>query len=244
MRIVPVIDILNGTAVHAVRGKRAEYQPLESCLCDSSNPLVVARAFESYGFEEIYVADLDAILGKGSNRQVIEQIAKQTVLSLMVDAGVSDLNSSLRLLDIDVGKVILGTETLLNLKVVKEIIDCLGSSKIVVSLDLKAGKLLSKSEAASAMTPIQLASALEAMGICELIVLDLTRVGSGEGVDIDLLKQMRKKLKVRLLVGGGVRSIEDLVALKRVGVDGVLLATALHSGKITVEALRASELLT
>lgn len=242
MRIIPVIDILNGTAVHAVRGKRAKYQPLESCLCSSSNPLVVARAFEAHGFREIYVADLDAILGKGNNCQVIEQIAKETVLSLMVDAGISDLNSSRRLLDIGVSKAILGTETLSNLNVVEEILDCLGSNKLVVSLDLKAGKLLGKSEDVSAMTPIQLAGVLEELGVCEFIVLDLARVGSGEGVDIDLLKQMRSKLKVMLLAGGGVRNIEDLNSLKEVGVDGVLLATALHSGNITVECLRALRL--
>ena len=74
-------------------------------------------------------------------------------------------------------------------------------------------------------------------------MLDLDRVGSGEGVDFGLLKKIRRHFKRSLLVGGGVRNIDDLLKLKEMGIDGVLLATALHSGKISIEALHKSGLL-
>ncbi len=72
LKIIPVIDILSGVAVHAVRGKREEYQPLKSVLCASSKPVDVAFAYKARGFKELYIADLDAILGKGKNSSVLK----------------------------------------------------------------------------------------------------------------------------------------------------------------------------
>ena len=238
MKIIPVIDILNGVAVHAVRGRRKEYKPLKSILCDSAHPVAVASEFKKRGFEELYVADLDAIMGKGENFSVLDGIAEETCLRIMVDAGVSDLNQVRQLFQRKVSKVIIGTETLPNLGFVKEAIDCFGSDKVVVSLDLKTGKVLSKSEALQKMSALELARALQGVGVDELIVLDLARVGSGEGVDLALIKEILCSLKIRVLAGGGVRDVADLVKLKELGVHGVLVATALHSGKITVAELR------
>jgi phosphoribosylformimino-5-aminoimidazole carboxamide ribotide isomerase len=78
---------------------------------------------------------------------------------------------------------------------------------------------------------------LERLGVTELIILDLARVGSGEGADVDLIDALTKKVTVKVLVGGGVRDTVDLNRLEQVGVEGVLLATALHTGKIAVEQL-------
>ena len=238
MKIIPVIDILNGVAVHAVRGRRKEYQPLKSILCDSADPVAVASAFKTCGFEELYVADLDAIMGKGENFSALEKITEKTGLWLMVDAGISDLNQARQLFQRKVSKIIIGTETLPNLDFVKEAIESFGSDKVIVSLDLKEGKVLSKSESLQSMSPLEFACKNEGVGVGELIVLDLTRVGSGEGVDLALLKEILCNLKIKVFVGGGVRDVADLVKLKELGVHGALIATALHSGKITANELR------
>lgn len=238
MKIIPVIDILNGVAVHAVRGRRKEYQPLKSIFCDSADPVAVASAFKTCGFEELYIADLDAIMGKGENFSILERIAEATGLRLMVDAGICDLNQARQLLQRKVSKIIIGTETLPNLDFVKEAIESFGSDKVIVSLDLKEGKVLSASESLQSMSPLEFACKLEGVGVGELIVLDLARVGSGEGVDFALLKEILRSLKIKVLVGGGVRDAADLVKLKELGVQGALIATALHSGKITVNEFR------
>jgi phosphoribosylformimino-5-aminoimidazole carboxamide ribotide isomerase len=238
LKIIPVIDILNGVAVHAVRGRRKEYQPLKSILCGSADPVAVASAFKKCGFEELYVADLDAIMGKGDNFSVLEEIVEGTGLRLMVDAGIGDLDQARQLFQRKVSKVIIGTETLPNLVFVKETIESFGSDRVVVSLDLKTGKVLSKSETLKSMSALQLAGKLQGVGVSELIVLDLARVGSGEGVDFALLKGILCSLKIRVLVGGGVRDVTDLVKLKELSVHGALVATALHSGKISVNEPR------
>ncbi|XES78021.1 MAG: HisA/HisF-related TIM barrel protein [Candidatus Bathyarchaeia archaeon] len=240
MKIIPVIDILNGVAVHAVRGQRSQYQPLKSVLCTSAEPLVVASAFKECGFFDLYVADLDAILGRGENFSVLRQIAQQTGLKLMVDAGVSDLEGARRVLGCGVAKVIVGTETLPCLSFLKDAVECLGAEKVVVSLDLNAGNVLGKSEALRSLGALELAGQVQAAGVLELIALDLARVGSGEGTDIPLLDALLGGLNLRVLVGGGMRGINDLVLLKDRGVYGALVATALHSGKISIDALQHS----
>ncbi len=230
--------MLNGVTVHAVRGRRKEYQPLKSILCNSSDPLTVVSAFKACGFKKLYAADLNAILGRGENSAIFGEIAEKTAMELMVDAGVDDLKKARRLLQNKVAKIVIGTETLPNLRFVQEAIECFGSERVVVSLDLMKGKVLCKSEQAKLMSPLVLARELENMGATEMIILDLARVGSSKGVDYELLKKIMRSLKIKVLVGGGVRDIKDLLELQNIGLDGVLLATALHSGKISVEELR------
>ena len=91
--------------------------------------------------------------------------------------------------------------------------------------------------------PMCLLREFKEMGVSGVIVLDLTRVGSGEGVNVDFLKKVLEAMSIDVYVGGGVRDINDLVELKELGVSGVLVATALHSGKISIEELKQADLL-
>jgi HisA/HisF family protein len=243
LKIVPVIDILNGIVVHAVKGKRTEYGPLKSGLCDSVDPSVVASSFKAFGFSELYIADLDAILGKSTNASIYEQITEKTGLAIMVDAGVANLDKAQELLDHKVSKVIVGTETLYDFTFINEVISRFGPEKVIVSLDLMNSKVLSKSIDVILEGVFALAHKIQNVGVTEMIVLDLARVGSSGGVDFSLLKELRSYLQMSLIVGGGVRGINDLVELKEIGVDGVLLATVLHSGAVSFESLRQAGLL-
>jgi len=243
VKIIPVIDILDDIVVHAVRGRRKEYQPLKSVLCASTDPVDVARALKEFGFAEMYVADLDAITDGHTNFTVLQQIVDETGFELMVDAGITDLARAKRVLESRVSKVIIGTETLGSIGFVAEAVEFFGSEKIVVSLDLMGDKVLSKLEFDKSKDPVVLLREFQKMGVAQIIVLDLARVGSAEGVNLPVLKRMLMNHNVKVLVGGGVRNIRDLVELKNLGVSGALLATALHSGRITLEELRLAGLL-
>ncbi|NIV10372.1 MAG: HisA/HisF family protein, partial [Aliifodinibius sp.] len=85
MKTIPVLDVLNGVIVHAVGGKREKYYPVKSVLCASSDPVNVALTFRSLGFDELYMADLDAILSNHANFSIYKQIKAVTDLNLMVD---------------------------------------------------------------------------------------------------------------------------------------------------------------
>lgn len=243
LKVIPVIDILHGIVVHAVRGKRREYQPLHSVLCSSVEPLEVAKTFRALGFSELYIADLDAIQGGSVNFQVFKCIAEQTGLRLMVDAGLTDLETAKKLLDCGVSKVVIGTETLRNKSFVGEAVGLFGTGRVVASLDLKGEKILVKIGFDGCKDPLCLLHDFKKMGVSEVIVLDLLRVGSGEGFNVDFLKKVLEEKAVDVYVGGGARDSDDLIELKEMGVSGVLVASALHSGKITIEDLKKAKLL-
>ncbi len=233
---------MDGIVVHAVKGKRREYQPLQSILSRSVNPLEVAQVFKILGFQELYIADLDAITKSQINYQVLKGISDETGLKLMVDAGVTDLETAKKLIEIGVSKVVIGTETLRTKNLVSEVVKVLGSDLAIVSLDLKGDKVLVKLGFAGCVNPLCLLHEFKDMGVSSVIILDLDRVGSGEGVNVDLVtKTFEEGLDV--YVGGGVRDINDLVQLKDLGISGVLVATALHSGKISIEELKQNELI-
>lgn len=242
LQVIPVIDILNGVVVHAVRGRRNQYLPLQSALCNSANPLEVARAFRNLGFSRLYIADLDAILNGNTDFSTIKCIADKTGLKLMIDAGVNTIAKAKNLLDNGASQVIIGTETLSSKGFVGEAVKQFGGDRVFVSLDLKDGVVLAPRGFNGNRDPLCLLEEFEELGVSRVIVLDLARVGSAEGVNTSFLKQAIARLELEIYVGGGVRNLDDLAALKNLGVSGVLLATALHSGKISIEQLGGFEL--
>ena len=129
-----------------------------------------------------------------------------------------------------------------NKSFVGEAVKTLGSGNVIVSLDLKGDKVLVKMGFQGCVEPMCLLQDFKAMGVCSVIVLDLARVGSGEGVNVDFLKKALVLGGMAVYVGGGVRGFEDLVELKNLGLSGVLVATALHTGKITVDSLRQAKM--
>lgn len=244
MDIIPVVDILNSEVVHAVKGNRAEYKPLKSVLCNSTDPEIVASVLKKYGFKKLYIADLDAILGKGDNTDVFKNISEQTGLHLIVDAGVTETKRAQLLFQNKVNQVIIGTETLQNLNFVRTAVKLFGNEKILVSLDLMKNKVLCKSELSGSMGALEVAFEIQKMGVSQMIFLDLARVGSNEGIDLAFVQKFKSSINVDLLVGGGVRNIRDILLLENLHVSGVLVATALHSGRLTVEELKQAKLIT
>ncbi len=240
MKIIPVLDILNGVAVHAMRGERREYRPLRSVLCASSDPLDIALVFKSFGFSELYVADLDAILGKRGNFALYRQIIAEADLDLMIDAGINNIEKARKVLETGVSDIIIGTETLKNLGFVKQSIKSFGKNRVIVSMDLKEGKVISMSETIRFRDPLSLAETLERMGVIKIIILDLARVGTERGVHLSIVRRVLEKTSVEVLTGGGIRGIDDLEELRNMGVSGALVATILHTGKLTAKELKSA----
>jgi phosphoribosylformimino-5-aminoimidazole carboxamide ribotide isomerase len=240
LRIIPVIDVLDGVAVHAVRGMRKEYKPLRSVLSPSSDPIDIAKAFKRSGFGEVYVADLNSIIGEGNNLRVVKQVAMESGLRLMVDAGIANVEGAKNVLNHGASEVIIGTETLTNIGFAEEAVQLLGTDRVVVSLDLRNGQLLANFGADVFPDAVAVLRELQKKGVKRIIVLDLARVGSEEGVDLGFLHSVLWVAGLDVFVGGGVRNIDDLRVLSSMGIAGVLLATALHSGKIAVDELAAA----
>jgi HisA/HisF family protein len=214
VRVVPVIDLKGGTAVHAVRGERERYRPV-------GDPLSLARRF---GLEELYVADLDAITGVGNNDAVIRALAREG--HVMVDAGVSEPERAQALLQLGVHRVVVGTETLADADALDRLLP-----EAVLSVDLRDGRTLAPDPRLTGLPAIDAVALLHRPGLREVIVLDLARVGSGAGPDVAAIAEIHAAFPdLELLAGGGVRDAADLRALADAGAAGALVATALHRG--------------
>ena len=242
MRIIPVLDLKGGVAVHAVRGRREDYTPVRSVLAGSAEPVGLARAFSTaLGCRECYVADLDAIAGRGDHEITIRTIA-ELGLVVWLDAGTTTPQEAERAFRQGAGRVIVGSETLRHPDDLPVIVAAVGRARTphapdcVLSLDLRQGRLLGGSPAVRQLPPLRLADLAWEAGIRVFIVLDLARVGAGGGVDTRMAHRLRQALPGgEIIVGGGLRNDDDLAEMARQGFDGVLVATALHTGAIRVK---------
>lgn len=249
MRVIPVMDVRQGQVVHAVRGEREHYRPVTSILTDSAEPRAVAVAFrDKLGLSEVYVADLDAIQAAHSgrwalstrHRQVLTTLAHEEGLHLLVDAAAADVPSALEVLATGASKVVIGAETLTTWEAVLTLPAALPAGRLVFSLDIRAGQVLSRCPQLAALSPLEALESLAQANWREVILLDLGRVGTGAGVDQALIAAARERLPdLALLVGGGIRDGNDLRALRALGVAAALVATALHQGAITSADLAA-----
>nr|MDO8082516.1 HisA/HisF-related TIM barrel protein [Candidatus Freyarchaeota archaeon] len=239
MRVIPVIDVLRGEVVQAIRGERRKYQPLKTVLAPSSDPTDIAVAFqETFGFGELYIADLDAIQGTVSNIEVIKKISGLTDFKLIIDAGVNNSQDAKRILEAGAEKVIVATETLNSIKQLEDCVRDIGKNKIVGSLDYKEGQILTKSQEIKKLTVVQAAEMFEEKGASEIIFLELSRVGTLQGLETKILKQIIQKVNIPVLTGGGINSLREIIDLRNLGISGVLVATALHKGKIRPKDLQ------
>jgi len=229
MRVVGVIDLKAGAAVHAVRGERERYRPL-------GDPLSLARTFrDALGLDELYVADLDAIGGGSGQDAIIASLARE--VRVMVDAGVSEPEQARALLDLGAHRVVVGTETLSGADALDRLLAALG--EVVLSVDLRDGRALSRDPRVAGLPALDAVALLHRARLREVIVLDLARVGSGTGPDTELIAELHAAFPgLELLAGGGVRDADDLRALADAGAAGALVATALHRGVIGPRELR------
>jgi phosphoribosylformimino-5-aminoimidazole carboxamide ribotide isomerase len=231
MRIVPVLDLMQGIVVRGIGGRREEYKPIVSRLTASSLPVDVARAFRSHlGLTTLYLADLDAIAGAPPARVLYEELHRDG-FDLWVDAGVRDAGMARRLALAGVASVVIGLETVRGPDELANACRDLGE-RVVFSLDLKGGRPLGE---ALGLTAHEIVTRAVDAGARRVLVLDLARVGSNSGPGTEELCRAvsARHPKLELAAGGGVRDVSDLRRLRACGVRTALVASALHDGTLS-----------
>ena len=229
MRFILACDLKGGTVVRGVRGDRSNYRPIAetSRIVTTSEPLGVIEQIKP---KETYIADLDKIMGTGDNAPVIASISRLT--RTMADVGVKSVSDASTALKVS-NSVILGTET--------ASLDAIRKSQgrnSIVSLDMRHGKMMC-SDPAFNVSPLEVLKLLNDMELGAVILLDVARVGSGEGIDLDLLAKAAGLSRHPVIVGGGVRGAEDLERAEKCGAEGAIIASAVHDGKVPLNVLRA-----
>jgi len=229
--IIPVLDVLGNRVVQAHGGDRRTYPPLRSCLTDSIDPIEVARTLrDQTGATNLYLADLDAIIGESSSRLDYRQLA-DAVGSVWIDAGIRDIGDAEKIRAAG-HVVIVGLETLSAFTVLDGLIRHHGPKSIVFSLDLRAGRPCGIGTNRSIETIVQMA--VDA-GVERMIVLDIAEVGQSRGpMTLEWCYTIHTAYPLlELSTGGGIRSWADVDKITAVGVSGVLVASALHEGRIS-----------
>lgn len=234
MQIFPVLDIQDSIVVRGVAGEREKYLPVESCIATSSEPLDVAKAFRSeFGLKTLYLADLDAIQHGEPNYELYGRL-NEAGFELLIDAGIRNAFDAEAALMAGAAKVVIGLETWPLLSTLEMLTHQIGPERLIFSLDLKNGELIKSFPDVMSDDPVDIGASVIEAGIRELIVLDLAAVGTGSGLaTLETCQELRDFApRISLITGGGVRSADDLAAVAEAGVDGVLIASALHDGSI------------
>jgi phosphoribosylformimino-5-aminoimidazole carboxamide ribotide isomerase len=250
MQVIPVLDLLDGHAVRAIRGDRANYRPIQSSLCATSAPLDIARALlGASGAHTLYIADLGAIMSRGADPATIARLSEslggphglhRRPFEIWLDAGYEDFPAMhahferiASATDASRGRAslvpVFGSESLRSLDALREA-EAAGYAPIL-SLDHRGGQLIASPQIALALrSPSSWPS--------RVIAMTLDQVGADAGPDLDTFNAIRTLAGERMTVGaGGIRHRADLDAAARSGAHAWLVASALHDGKLDTSAL-------
>jgi phosphoribosylformimino-5-aminoimidazole carboxamide ribotide isomerase len=228
MRCILACDLKGGIVVRGARGERDRYRPIaeSSRIVRTSAPLDVVGKIRP---KETYIADLDRIMGVGDHLSTIRALSLMT--RTMADIGISSALDHAVALDVS-GMAILGTETA-PLAVIEQ---CQGP-RMIVSLDMRHGRVICRDPGFN-VKPLDAIKLLDGLELGAVILLDVGRVGSGEGVDFEFTTQAAAASRHEIIVGGGVRDASDLDLLERCGASGAIIASAVHDGRIPLSLLR------
>ena len=224
MKIIPVIDLKEGVVVHARQGQRDHYQPINSPLCQSSDIYEVIKAFLLiYDFDTFYIADLNAITLQGNHDALIKDVLTSCPhLQFWVDKGFQRRTHYPKNYFPVLGSECYGEEDILEIEAFNK--------HFILSLDY------SDSEALGAKNLFFKPDLWPE----SIIIMTLNRVGSHQGPDLIKLQDYYDKYPHKnFIAAGGIRDIKDLLALKQIGVQYALVASALHSCEINRDAIES-----
>src|SRR5262245_35155736 len=203
MFVLGVLDLLNGRAVHARAGARQHYGPVRNVAgvsIEDGDALAIAQAYRgNLALTELYAADLDAIMGRRPQDRLVASLAATGPLWL--DAGVSSVDRARHALTLGAARVIVGLETLESWEALRAICSSVDGERVAFSLDMRNGAPLRRAASGSNDPADDAARAVDA-GVQSIIVIDLARVGTGAGLDMDLITRVRAAAPdVTLLAG-------------------------------------------
>ena len=235
MIIFPAIDIKDGKVVRLLQG---DYSKM---TVYSENPVDVANTFKNSGATHLHLVDLDGAKdGKLVNFENIKNIIQEVDIFVQVGGGIRDMNRIKAYLELGVHKVILGTSAVTDPDLLKEAIKTYGD-KIAVGVDVKNGKVaINGWRKITDIDADDFLKTLENQGVSTVIYTDITKDGGLEGTNLPAYEELQRNYSFQIIASGGVTYLEELQALKGMGVYGVILGRALYAGTLTLRQVVAS----
>ncbi|MET3905591.1 bifunctional 1-(5-phosphoribosyl)-5-((5-phosphoribosylamino)methylideneamino)imidazole-4-carboxamide isomerase/phosphoribosylanthranilate isomerase PriA [Paenarthrobacter sp. 4246] len=233
LELLPAVDIVDGQAVRLLQGEAGSETSY-------GTPLEAALNWQNAGAEWVHMVDLDAAFGRGNNADLISEVVKQLNVKIELSGGLRDDESLERALELGVARVNLGTAALENPEWTRRAIDRFGD-KIAVGLDVRGTTLAGRGWTKEGGDLWEVLARLEDAGCARYVVTDVTKDGTLQGPNVELLRQMVEKTGKPVVASGGISSLEDLRVLRELvplGVEGAIVGKALYAGAFTLpEAL-------
>mgnify|MGYP002623805513 CR=1 FL=1 len=230
MIIFPAIDLRGGKCVRLIQGdfdKETVY---------SDDPQATALKWQNLGAKFLHVVDLDgARKGSPQNLSAIKNILDAVKIPIEVGGGIRTLEDVEKILSLGVRRVILGSVAVENISLVEEAVKKFGD-KIVVGIDARDGFVAVHGwEKSSAIKADELAKKISAAGVETIIYTDISKDGMLSGVNAKIFSELEKKSGAKIVASGGVKSIEDIRALKAEKISGVIVGKAIYTGALDLK---------
>ncbi len=232
--VIPAVDMRGGKCVQLVQGVPG------SEIVSLDDPLAVALDWVGKGAKTLHLVDLDgAIEGERKNASIIEKIVsacREKGVSIQVGGGIRSFEDAVSLLELGVSRVILGTAALQNPELVKRLSSAFGNECVTVALDAKNGKISIKGWTEECtQTPVEMGRKFEELGAGSLLFTNIDTEGLMQGVNPVPTKELVESVSIPVIASGGVSSLQDLQVLKETGAAGVVIGSALYTGRFTLE---------
>lgn len=237
MIILPAIDIKDGKCVRLYKG---DYNTVEQVAED---PIETALSFQNIGAEYLHMVDLDGAKDATlANKDVFIEVAKSTRLKIELGGGIRDEKSAIYYLDYGIDRVILGSLAIKNPTLLKELVRDYGD-RIVVGIDAMNGVVKTDGWIGeSDVNFITLAKEMQGIGVKNIVFTDISRDGTLEGPNLQALEEINNAVSCNIIASGGVSNIDDIHALKRIGVYGAICGKSIYKGTLNLkEALSVAK---
>ena len=228
MKIIPAIDLMSGQVVRLFKGdatKKTIY---------SSNPMDVAKEWESQGADSIHIVDLDATLGLGNNYDIIKKICHEIDTPIQVAGGLRNRKMITDVLEF-ASRCVIGTLAFMDQKSVVELLKIYQNEKIVISADYVQEKIVTHGWQKD--SDITIESAINnfiTLGFTEFLLTNVELDGTMQGPDVNVLKELCSNKIANIIASGGVSSLQDVKNVKDTGADAIILGKAIYEKKFTV----------
>lgn len=233
--LLPAIDVADGAAVRLTQGEAGS----ETSYGD---PVDAAADWTSQGAEWIHLVDLDAAFGRGNNHDVIRRVINQVGGDSLVElsGGIRDDASLEAALATGAKRINLGTAALENPEWAAQVIAKYGEL-IAVGLDVRGTTLAARGWTKDGGDLFEVLDRLETAGCSRYVVTDVTKDGTLQGPNLDLLRSVAERTDKPVVASGGISNLADIAALRALvpfGVEGAIVGKALYAKAFTLtEAL-------
>ncbi|MDR2502073.1 MAG: 1-(5-phosphoribosyl)-5-[(5-phosphoribosylamino)methylideneamino]imidazole-4-carboxamide isomerase [Oscillospiraceae bacterium] len=231
MKLFPAIDLASGCAVRLLRGdfnKKTVY---------SDDPASVARGFAAAGAEYLHVVDLQGARDGGApNFASVARLIAESGLLVEVGGGIRSFDAARRYLDLGAMRVILGTAAAYDRELLLRLLGEYGG-KIAVGVDIRDGFVAVKGWLeVSELPAMEFCAQMQDCGVETIICTDISKDGVLGGTNLELYKKLLNALTLDIVASGGVSSLEDVRALRDIGLYGAILGKALYTGALDLTA--------